>query len=425
MKTWSTELKEENMLTEHQKKIQKDTQIKKFCAYGFLKNLKFFEPYLLVFLTGKGNGLFEIGILIAVREIIINLFEIPSGFIADYFGRKKELYFSFSFYILSFLCFFCTDSFFTALIAMIFFGLGEAFRSGTHKAMIYTYLDGKGWQKDKTFVYGRTRSFSLRGSAFGSVIGILLILTVPSVNLIFLFSVIPYILDFLLILSYPEYLDNADQEERIHIRTLLKTFIADFKKNRMLRNILLEEGIFESTISFIKDLIQPILNGVIVGSGLVILTSLSAEDNLHVILGIVYAVLNLLGSSASGKAYIIKGRKSNLNCLYSIHFLLAVTMAVLGVVSENPFLVFAVYLVIYGLFNIRKPVFVDEIDEHIKKSERATILSISSQLKSLFLMLFAPPLGFLAEKYGIGMILFILAGFFLLSLPLLKTKSNA
>ena len=30
-----------------------------------------------------------------------------------------------------------------AALAMAFFGLGEAFRSGTHKAMIYTYLERK------------------------------------------------------------------------------------------------------------------------------------------------------------------------------------------------------------------------------------------------------------------------------------------
>ena len=58
------------MLNEQQQKIKSDGQIKKFCAYGFLKNLNFFEPYLLIFLMGKGIGLFEIGILIAVREVI-------------------------------------------------------------------------------------------------------------------------------------------------------------------------------------------------------------------------------------------------------------------------------------------------------------------------------------------------------------------
>lgn len=410
------------MLNEQQKKIKSDGQIRKFCAYGFLKNLKFFEPYLLIFLMGKGIGLFEIGILIAVREIMINIFEIPSGFIADYIGRKKELYFSFSFYIISFICFFWTNSFFIALIAMAFFGLGEAFRSGTHKAMIYTYLDSRGWKKDKTFVYGRTRSFSLIGSAFSSLIGILLILTIPSVNLIFLFSVIPYILDFLLILSYPQFLDNADKTETPKVRGLLKNLIANFRKNSTLKHLLLEEGIFESTISFIKDLIQPILELIIVGSGAVILSSFSAEDNLNVILGIVYAVLNLLGSFASRNAYILKGRRSNIKCLYSIHGLLAVSMGVLALVSKDTLLVFDVYLFIYALFNIRKPIFVDEVDEHIEKSERATILSVSSQLKSLFLMIFAPLLGFIADKFGISTIMCILATFFIMSLPLLKTR---
>ena len=140
------------------------------------------------------------------------------------------------------------------------------------------------------------------------------------------------------------------------------------------------------------------------------------------ILGIVYAVLNLLGSFASRKAYIIKDRRSNIKCLYSIHCLLAVSMAVLALVSQKSLLVFTVYLFIYALFNIRKPIFVDEVDEHIEKTERATILSISSQLKSLFLIIFAPPLGFIADKFGISTIMCILAILFIISPPLLKTR---
>ncbi len=81
----------ENALKNMKTEILADFQIKKFCAYGFLKNLKFFEPYLLIFLLSQGISLFQIGILIAVRETIVNLFEVPSGIIADYFGRKKEL----------------------------------------------------------------------------------------------------------------------------------------------------------------------------------------------------------------------------------------------------------------------------------------------------------------------------------------------
>lgn len=410
------------MLNEQQKVIKADGQIRKFCAYGFLKDLRFFEPYLLIFLLGKGIGLFEIGILIAVREIIINIFEIPSGFIADYCGRKKELYFSFCFYIISFICFFFTESFITALIAMSFFGMGESFRSGTHKAMIYTYLDSKGWQDEKTYVYGRTRSFSLIGSACSSLIGIFLILMVPAVNMIFLFSVVPYILDFLLILSYPQYLDNTDRSKDKKATEGLVELISHFRTRKMLRHILLEEGIFESTISFIKDLIQPIMEMIIIGSNVVILSALSPDDNLKVTLGIVYVFLNIVGAFSSRKAYLIKKGRSNIQCLYSIHVLLALSMVAVAIVARNSIMVFIVYIFIYALFNVRKPVFVDEIDEHIEKDERATILSIASLLKSLFLMIFAPLLGFIADRYGISLIMYILAGLFLLSLPLVKSR---
>ena len=39
----------------------------------------------------KGISFFEIGVLYAVREIAINIFEIPSGIISDAMGRRKTL----------------------------------------------------------------------------------------------------------------------------------------------------------------------------------------------------------------------------------------------------------------------------------------------------------------------------------------------
>ena len=71
--------------------ITKNRQYYKFSFYGFLKNLRFFDAFFILFLIGKGLSFTQIGILYAVREIIINVFEIPSGIIADTFGRKKAL----------------------------------------------------------------------------------------------------------------------------------------------------------------------------------------------------------------------------------------------------------------------------------------------------------------------------------------------
>ncbi len=412
------------MSNELRKDISKDFQIKKFCAYGFLKNLKFFEPYLLIYLMSNNINLFQIGVLIAIREVIVNVFEIPSGFIADYFGRKKELYFCFGFYIISFILFFLTDTFTLATFGMIFFGLGEAFRSGTHKAMVYTYLDFKNWQNEKTFVFGRTRSFSLIASALSSLLGIILILNVPSDSYIFLFSVIPYILDFFLIMSYPKFLDTFDKKHNIAFKEMAKGVIESFRINKKLRNILIEEGIAEAGFSYVKDLIQPILEIIIVGSGISIIASLSANDNLKIILGLVYAILNLFGSYFSKKAYVLKAKRTSLACLFIIHIGYAISCGLLAVFSGQYLAVCVIYVLIYILHSIRKPIFVDEIDNNIHKSNRATVISASAQLKSLFLMIFAPILGIVADNIGIGLVMLILCLVFLATFPLLKTNSS-
>ena len=341
------------------KEISRDKQIIKFRLYGFLKDLKFFEPFLLIFLLGNGLSLLQIGILISIREIIINVFEIPSGFIADYFGRKKELCMCFIFYIVSFVFFFISKNFGLAVVAMIFFGLGEAFRSGTHKAMIYSYLEKKGWQKNKTYVYGKTRSSSLIGSAISSIIAILIIINVPNSGYIFIASIIPYLIDFVLILTYPQSLNCSAISQKRNVKDMFLLFKQSIIKNKNLRHILIGEGSFEAIITSIKDYVQPIMEMLIIGTGVVILSKVSPEDNLNIILGIIYACNNILGSIASKNSYRLK-KWINGNTIINIMFCsLFALLFLLGLFINNPIAVFIIYLFIYLEQNERKLVCVD------------------------------------------------------------------
>lgn len=65
-------------------------QIIKFGMYGLLKNLRFFEPFLLLYLIQSGLSLFQIGLLYSIREATMYIFEIPSGVIADRYGKKMN-----------------------------------------------------------------------------------------------------------------------------------------------------------------------------------------------------------------------------------------------------------------------------------------------------------------------------------------------
>ncbi len=406
------------------KLINKDFQIKKFCFYGFLKNLKFYEPYLIIFLLASNISLFEIGLLIAIRELVINIFEIPSGIIADHFGRKKELYICFGFYIISFIVFFFTVNFYIAIFAMILFGLGEAFRSGTHKAMIYSYLDSKNLEDYKVYVYGKTRAYSLIGSTLNSIVAIVLILAVPNNHYIFLCSILPYILNVILISTYPKFLDTCDKVHDRSLKEFLRTTILQLKENKSLSKILLEDGIVEGSFSYGKDLIQPIIEVLVAGGGLILISSLSADDNLKIILGITYGILNLAGALFSRKAYLFKRNRTSLQCLFIIHILMFVSFGLLAYFTKQYIIVCIVYLLLFIIHSMRKPIFIDEIDSNIEKSSRATYISVAAQLKSLFLIILAPLFGFIADSYGINYVMLSLCIIFFLTIPIILVKRN-
>ncbi len=150
----------------------------------------------------------QIGILYAVREISINLFEIPSGIAADTYGRINSLIGSFFAYIISFLVFYFSDGFWLFFMAFVLYGIGDAFRTGTHKGIIIDYLKMHNWQSQKISYYGHTRSWSQLGSAISSLIAGMIVFFSGSYNKVFLYSIIPYVLNLILLFSYPAVLNR-------------------------------------------------------------------------------------------------------------------------------------------------------------------------------------------------------------------------
>lgn len=402
------------------REIKKDRQIWKFCFYGLLKNLKFFEPYLLIYLLGIGFNLFNIGILFSVREVITYFFEVPSGIFADNYGKKKELMICFVFYIISFIFFFIGNSFLILIIAMIFFGLGEAFRSGTHKAMIYSYLEQNGWFEHKAFVYGRTRSFSLLGSAISAFLSIIFILNLPSERWIFLICIMPYIMDFILIWSYPDSLDER-RSNNLNLKEFSLEGFVQLKNiifNRNLNKLLVSSSLYDGIFKTVKDYIQPILKMVILASVTSGLQGFNGEEILKIYLGVTYGVFYIFSSIASRNVYRLN-RITTSNRLLVISFdIMAALLLVLSLAIRNNITIFIVglFFVLYVLKDARRPIFVDVCGDHMEKNQRATVLSVDSQLRALFTVILAPTFGFIADRYSIGILfLFIAVAIFIVN----------
>lgn len=397
--------------------IKKDRLIWKFCFYGLLKNLEFFEPYLLIYLLSLGMNLFKIGILISIREIVTYIFEVPSGIFADNYGKKKELMICFTFYMVSFALFFFGSSFYILAAAMVFYGLGEAFRSGTHKAIIYAYLEQKNWFKHKAFVYGRTRSFSLIGSSVSAFLSIVFVLNLPGVKWIFLISILPFLADFILIWTYPNSLDERRVSELSFKRFLTDSVIQIKKifKNTVLTKVLVSSSLFDGVFKTVKDYIQPILQGVILLTAASSFSSFSSDSKVKIYLGIIYGVFYIFSSAASRNVY-------RLNKYASSDRLMKTSFDILGVLSILLFAVIydnltaavvIVFFFIYILKDGRRTIVVDVCGDHMNKNERATVMSVDSQLKSLFTVILAPLFGFIADRFSIG-ILFLVIGILLI-----------
>jgi len=389
------------------KQIKK--QITKFGFYGFFKDLRFFDPVLLIFLYSFGLSAFQIGLLYSIREIIIYIFEIPSGVFADLYGKKTELMICFIFYIMSFLMFAFGSTFWMFAIAMILFGLGEAFRSGTHKAMIMQYLDINHLSNEKSKTYGKTRSFSMIGSMVSSIFTIYLVIAIPDLKFLFIFAVIPYVIDLILIASYPKVLND-----RKNIKFKWKQFAIENKnsvtyafKDSRIRNLLMISSTYSAVFKILKDFIQLIL--ISIPLAYLYFSQYGADDQVKIYSAIMYAFIFLISAFSTRYAYLLLKFANHRKLIALTWVLTGLSALLIGIFSQEIIIVFIGFILIYIFLNVRKPLIVELFGDYADKDKRASVLSIDSQLTSILIVIFAPLIGLLSDHTSYGF-MFIVVG---------------
>jgi len=412
--------------------FHKDLQYYKFCAYGFLKNLRFFEPFLYLFFLEKGLTYLQIGTLITIREILRNVFEIPTGMLSDILGRRRTMIGSFLFYIISFMIFYLTSSYGVFVVAMLFYAVGDAFRTGTHKAMIFEYLRIQGWEHEKVGYYGHTRSWSQIGSAVSSLLAAGIVFYLGSYSSVFLFSAIPYFLDLLLMITYPRELDG--QKEKVSWNVILGSFreivvpmIRSFRNKitvKAFSNIALYSGYFR----VVKDYYQPVL--ATLAAGLVLhINGIGEKQMSALLIGIMYFILYLGTSRASSNAERFSSLFDSFPAFLNRSLLIGLFLALItGVffLLHPPWywLVVIPFSMIYLLENIRRPVGVAYVSEIFPSHILATVFSTESQVRSLFAAILAPVIGFLTDKFGVAVGLILVSLFLLALTPLVMLKET-
>ncbi len=411
-------------------KFAKNLQYYKFCMYGFLKNLRFFEPFLLLFFLEQGLSFLQIGTLYAIREISTNILEIPTGIIADALGRRRTMISSFLSYIISFVIFYYAPGFLFFSMAMVLFSFGEAFRTGTHKAMIFEYLNIMNWKDQKVYYYGHTRSWSQTGSAVSALIAAGIVFYSGSYKYIFICSTLPYVLDLLLMLTYPRELDGRRMQVQgkdivRNLKNVTRDFMYSLRDRATLKaiaNLSVHSGFYNA----IKDYLQPVLQALALS--LPVFLSLHERQRSALVIGIVYCIIFALTSFSARRSGSVAERFPNIAPALNLTMLAGFGLGILSGVFFSLHLVvlsIVLYIAIYMIQNLRRPMGVSYVSEMLQHDILATALSVESQLSTLITALGAVAIGFLADRFGVGNALVIVSAVMILTTPLYLAKNPA
>jgi len=370
--------------------------IKRFSLYGFLKNQRYFEPFIVLFFLQQGLSFTQIGFLVGFRELLVNLMEIPSGAVADLFGRRRSMLLSFASYIISFAIFGFSQVYWHFFVAMFFFAVGEAFRTGTHKAMIFTWLRIEERLDEKTKVYGYTRSWSKIGSAVSTVLAVALVLLTNNYAYVFFFAIIPYIGGLVNFMTYPKELEGQPGEKvgirdvAVHLWECIRLSVVV----RQLRRLIVESMSFEGVYKAVQDYLQPIVKNMALL--LPIFITWGDTRRSAVMIGVVYVILYLVSAYASRSSHRLAnyagGEERCGRLLWKVVF--AIYVALIPLLFFGYYYIAVIGFIALALLqNFWRPVLISRFDAFASETQGATVLSIESQAKSVSTMVVAPILG--------------------------------
>lgn len=358
----------------------------------FLKGVLWFMlsmPIIILFFKENGLSLTEIMTLQGAYSLTVALFEVPSGYLADLFGRKACIVFStiFSFVGFLFFCFF--SGFYYFLIAQILVGFAGSLISGSDSALIYDTLLQTNNKDDYAKIEGRNYAIGNFSEAtagiFGGFLAVSSIYLPVYVQTAFIFLSIPIAFT----LVEPEIKNITSSKNSLQsIFILVKSTLFESSKLRWLIVYSSAMGVATLSMAWFS---QPFF---------------IAIDLPLVLFGIFWALLNFSSGISSYNSHYFSN-KFNYKSLIYFSVIMSLSFFLLGfsIISYGLFFIF----IIYFLRGIVTPILRNEINKITSSNIRATVLSVRSFIIRVSFAILAPVLGFIAEHNSLSITFYFLA----------------
>ena len=348
-----------------------------------LFSLILWVPIWVVFLQGRGVTLTQIGVLEGFAWLLTAVLEVPTGAIADRWGRKASIAMGQSLYALAMFLILAQALSPAFLLGYALWNSSMAFVSGADTALLYDTLKADGREDQAAKQSGRYAAIQQGSQGIAAVIGAA-IATIDITLCFTLCGVLALIATGLVLtVKEPPHVDE-DGAGPLGYWKNLRIAVAIAARRPVVRALLL---LYATLLTLPLVVYYVLLQPYALEVGLPIAT-----------LGIVVAGVQLTSVVASWLAYRAT-RYLALTTIVAIGIgILVVVQGLLGVFPSVPSI--ALVLVVALVPALLGPLLLARINDLIPSRQRATILSLSSLMFELGLAVAMPLLLLSADRLG-------------------------
>jgi len=358
--------------------------LKKSYLINFLINAQFFGSITVPFFLEWGKLTYtQLFLLEAFFTFCVFLFEIPTGYVADKWGRKISLFLGGICSGISLFIFGVTDVYLAFFAAEFIGALGLALLSGADRSLIYDALLETGKEGDAGHIMSRHEQVGTLGVLMGLPVGSFLagsnILPFPqNLTLPFLISSAFFFIASGIAITIKEpkrtgYVEDVITEGIGGLRYIFG--------HTLLRKLALHFSFISATTFFIFWLYQPLLQ-----SGGVPIQWF----------GVVGFGFNLFSLFLLSNLKKIEQRIGITSLLFYSTLIPGIAYIGLFLFRNVSFIIFAVFLIV-GMRKLRMPLFADYMNRHIESRNRATVLSGISMIERVMIAMMYPVIGILSD----------------------------
>lgn len=328
------------------------------CIIAFLQGLVFYGPVAILYRQSRGISLNDIFIIETIFVILIFLFEVPWGYIADKIGYKRTLVISFFMLFFSQIIFYLAHSFHGFLLQRLILAISSAGISGCDSALIYSSVE----DKDSSKAFGYYNAAGTVGYFIASL-GSSLIVS-HSLDLTVVFTIIPYCISFFLSFFLLDAHVKMAKEEQIG-------FIDSFKSLGANKSIF----IFVISVALISESTHSVC--VFLNQPIYLRSGISMKY-----FGLINAFMQV-ACLLSARAYKIN-EKVGAKKLYMALISMIIVANILLIYIKSWILVIAMIFLIEGAFAITQPLSSTIQNRSINSPNRATLLSTYAMIGDVF-----------------------------------------